>query len=161
MNTLTLKEKGFTNFFPLKEIQINNIPENTSNVIAIADTTPTNKSKSDILYIGKTKNLAKRIFGGYLAGYGGKTTQKIHTALFNEGYIEKTAISWMLTNNHKTTQKELLENFKKEHGNYPLWNTENKMSTNPQIDIKPKKTAKKAKTTPIIKNIKKPLKQPE
>ena len=156
MNSLTLKENGFTNFLPLKELQLNNLPENTNSIIVIVDTS-IDKTKSDVLYIDKTKKLTKRIYGGYISGYGDKTTQKIHTALFNEGYIEKTAISWMLTNNHKTAHKALLENFKKEHGELPTWNTdkkitsEQKKNTTPKTKTKPKKT----KTVAITKTIKK------
>ncbi|MDR0470828.1 MAG: hypothetical protein LBH79_03735 [Nitrososphaerota archaeon] len=147
MNSLTLKENGFTDFRPLKGLQLTNLPENTNSIIIIADTT-TDKTKTDILYIDKTKKLTKRIFGGYIAGYGDKTTQKIHITLFNEGYIEKVAISWMLTDNHKTTQKTLLENFKKEHGDFPAWNTDKKITTEhkkdkqPKIEIKTKKIQK-------------------
>ncbi|MCL2685753.1 MAG: hypothetical protein FWE73_05095 [Candidatus Bathyarchaeota archaeon] len=166
MNSLTLKENGFSGFLPLKELQLSNLPKNTNSIIAIADTaTTTDKTKPDILYIDKTKKLTKRIFGGYLAGYGDKTTRKIHTTLFNEGYIEKTAISWMLTDNHKTAQKALLENFKKEHGTLPPWNTdkkttnEHKKNTNPQIKTKTQKTkpnkTKIKKTPHTLKSIKK------
>ncbi|MCL2358979.1 MAG: hypothetical protein LBH74_01080 [Nitrososphaerota archaeon] len=169
MNSLTLKENGFTDFLPLKGLQLSSLPENTNSIIIIADTSSMDKTSSDVLYIDKAKKLTKRIFGGYLAGYGDKTTRKIHTALFNEGYIEKTAISWMLTDNHKTAQKALLENFKKEHGDFPSWNTDRKIiaepkkevkskkDTEPQIEsqnkknIKNKKSPKKVKPTAIVK----------
>jgi hypothetical protein len=146
MNSLTLKEKGFAEFLPLKGLQFSSLPQNKNSIIVIADATVTGKPASDILYIGKTKKPAKRIFGGYLAGYGGKTTRKIHSTLFDEGYIEKASVSWMLTDNPKTAQKELLENFKKEHGDYPAWNT-------PKKPAKPQKAAKKA--SPASKVIKK------
>ena len=146
MNSLTLKEKGFAEFLPLKGLQFSSLPQNKNSVIVITDSTVTSKPTSDILYIGRTKKPIKRIFGGYLAGYGGKTTQKIHSTLFDEGYIEKTAVSWLLTDNPKTAQKELLENFKKEHGDYPAWNAKKSAA-------KPHKTAKKA--SPARKAIKK------
>lgn len=72
------------------------------------------------------RNRLKRIFGGYLAGYGGKTTRKINSKLFDEGYIERVAVSWMLSDNPKAAQQELLESFKKEHGEYPAWNASKK-----------------------------------
>ncbi|MDR0372610.1 MAG: hypothetical protein LBI79_03485 [Nitrososphaerota archaeon] len=163
MNSLTLKENGFVDFRPLKGLQLSNIPENTNSVIIIADTTLIDKSKSDILYIGKTKKLAKRIFGGYLAGYGSKTTQKIHATLFNEGYIEKAAISWILTDDPKATQQELLEKYKNEHDNYPAWNVVKKIDTKPQKNTKkaakPQKNTKKTKTPVIAKTVKKVIKK--
>ena len=36
--------------------------------------------------------------------------------LLDEGYIEKVVVSWMLTDDPKAAQQELLESFKKEHG---------------------------------------------
>jgi len=54
----------------------------------------------------------------------------------NYGYIEKVAVSWMLSDNPKATQEELLENFKKEHGEYPAWNFSKKTSVNSQSTSK-------------------------
>jgi hypothetical protein len=39
--------------------------------------------------------------------------------LLEDGYIEKVAVSWILSDNPKAAQQELLENFKKERGDYP------------------------------------------
>jgi len=104
----------------------------------------------DILYIGKSKKLTKKVFGGYLAGYGGKTTRKINSILLNDGYIEKVAIGWMLSENPKLAQKELLEGFKKEHGEYPAWNVSKKAPAIPQTP-KPKAAPKVAKPRSIHK----------
>lgn len=136
MNSLFLKENGFSEASPLKGISLANFPQDKSSVFAIIDTTLTGKPTSDILYIGKSKKLTKRIFGGYLAGFGGKTTKRINSKLFADGYIEKAAISWLSSDKPKTTQQELLEKFKKENGNYPVWNT-------PAKKMPPKKASKK------------------
>ena len=48
-----------------------------------------------------------------------KQPGKINSMLLNDGYIEKVTISWMFDENPKATQQELLENFKKEHGECP------------------------------------------
>jgi len=132
MNSLTLKEKGFAEFVPLKELPFSSLPVNKGSVLILADSTLTGKPASDILYIGKSKKPAKRILGGYLAGYGGKTTRKINSKLLDDGYIEKVTVSWMLTDNPKAAQQELLDSFKKEHGQYPAWNASKKTSVNPQ-----------------------------
>ncbi|MCW3983819.1 MAG: GIY-YIG nuclease family protein [Candidatus Bathyarchaeota archaeon] len=150
MNSLTLKEQGFIDPLPLKGLEFNSLPSNQNCVIILTDTTLTGKPTSDILYIGKTKKLAKRIFGGYIAGYGGKTTRKIHSTLFKDGFIDKVAISWMTNDDPKAGQKDLLENFKKEHDEYPAWN--NTKKTQP----KPQPTAKAAKAKPSRKQSKKP-----
>jgi hypothetical protein len=157
MNSLTLKEKGFAEFVSLKELPFSSLPFNKGSVLVLADSTLTGKPASDILYIGKSKKLAKRIFGGYLAGYGGKTTRKISSKLFDDGYIEKVAVSWMLTDDPKAAQQELLDSFKKEHGEYPAWNASKKPSVNSKQSAKkvgkpkpakPAKVAKLAKPAP-------------
>ena len=133
MNSLTLKEKGFIEFVPLKGLPFSSLPFDKGSVFVLADITLTGKPTSDILYIGKSKKPTKRIFGGYLAGYGGKTTKKISSKLLDDGFIEKVSVSWMLSEDPKLAQQELLESFKKEHGEYPAWNATKK----PQQNSKP------------------------
>lgn len=149
MNSINLKEKGFADFIPLKQLTFTILPYNKGSVFVLADFTLTGKPTSDILYVGKSKKPTKRIFGGYLSGYGGKTTRKINSMLFNDGYLEKVAISWMLTDNPKLAQQELLESFKKEHGEYPAWNVSKKASVSPQPT--PKAAPKIAKARPARK----------
>jgi hypothetical protein len=150
MNSLILKENGFAEFVPLKELSFSSLPFDKSSVFVLADYTLTGKPGSDILYIGKSKKLTKRVFGGYLAGYGRKTTRKINSMLLNDGYLEKVSIGWMLSENPKLAQKELMESFKREHGEYPAWNVSKKIPVIPQSP-KPKATSKVAKPRPIHK----------
>lgn len=145
MNSLTLKENGFAEFVPLKGLPFSSLPFNKGSVLVLADITLAGKPTSDVLYIGRSKKPTKRILGGYLSGYGGKTTKKISSKLLSDGYIEKVAISWMLSDNPRAAQRKLLENFKKEHGEYPAWNTPKKISKKPQ------QTAKAAKVRPTRK----------
>jgi hypothetical protein len=149
MNSITLKEKGFTDFIPLKQLTFTSLPHNKSSVFILADCTLTGKTTSDILYIGKSKKPTKRIFGGYLSGYGGKTTRKINSMLLNDGYLEKVVISWMLSDNPKQAQQELLENFKKEENAYPVWNTSKKAPAAPKPT--PKTSPKNVKARPTRK----------
>ena len=58
MNSLTLKEKGFSGFIPLQGLTFSSLPLNKSAVIVLADTTLARKPTSDLLYIGKTKKPA-------------------------------------------------------------------------------------------------------
>jgi hypothetical protein len=141
MNSLTLKEKGFVEFHPIKELSFSLIPLDKPVVLALVDKSLSGKPSSDILFIGKTKKPAKRIFAGYFAGYGGKTTKRINAKLVKDGYMEKTMVSWMLSDDAKTAQETLLEDFKKEHGQYPQWNT---LSKKPEKDSKPKKPVQAA-----------------
>ncbi len=149
MNSLTLKESGFAEFVPLKGLSFAVLPYGKSSVLILADCTLTGKPASDILYIGKSKKPSKRVFGGYLSGYGGKTTRKINSMLFNDGYLEKVVISWRISDDPKVTQQELLKSFKKEHGEYPAWNALKKAIVNPQP--KPKAAPKVAKPRPAHK----------
>ncbi len=140
MNSLTLKENGFADFVPLKALSSSALPSDKSIILILADGTTTGKPASNILYIGKTKKPLKRVFGGYLAGYGGKTTRKINSLLLNDGYLEKVVISWMQSDNPKLSQQELLESFKKEHGDYPAWNISKKApaAAQPKPKVAPK-----------------------
>ena len=146
MNSATLTEKGFTEWFPLKALAISNMPYEKSSVFVIIDRSISGEPTSDILYIGRSKKPTKRILGGYLAGYGGKNTKRISQKLLTEGYIERTDISWILTDKPKATQKELLAKFEKEHGAYPTWNVKKEI-----LKKRKAKTAIKAKTLPKTK----------
>ena len=156
MNSLTLKESGFSQSCSLKTISFSSLPSNSGNVFAIIDTSLTGKAETDILYIGRSKRFAKRILGGYLAGYGGKNTKKISASLLGDGYIEKTAISWMSCDKPKTMQKELLDKYVKEHGKAPLWNASKKKLEN----IKKIATAKTKSSTAASSKAAKAEKKP-
>ena len=146
MNSKTLIETGFSEWFPLKTLTHSNLPSDKGSVIIIVDKELSGKPESDILYIGRTKKPVKRILGGYLAGYGGKNTKKINQMLFDEGYIEKAAIGWILTDKPRIMQEELLAKFKEDHGELPIWNTKKK------LNVKPKGTpAFKPKKAPALK----------
>ena len=147
MNSLTLKENGFTAFVPLKELPFSTLPLNKGYVLVLIDSTLADKPTSDILYIGKSKKPTVRIFGGYLAGYGGKITRKINSMLLDNGYLQKVSISWMQTDTPKAIQQDLLEKFKKEHGNYPTWNITKKNSQKPQSNLKAAKARPTRKKT--------------
>ncbi len=147
MNSLTLKEKGFEKSAPLNGIPFSSLPYNKASVYVLIDTTLKEKPVSDILYIGKSKKLTEKVFGGYLAGYGGKTTKKINAQLLKGKYIEKVAISWMQSDDPKATQQKLLDEFQKEHGEYPIWNTTKRKAVKPKSIIKNLKTRTSRKVT--------------
>jgi len=150
MNSLTLKEMGFSTPCPLKTIAFANLPLDKSVVFTMIDSTLTGKAPSDILYIGRSKKPTKRILGGYLGGYGGKNTKKINSGLFDDGYIEKTSISWILSDKPKTMQMEMLNKFGEEQGEFPVWNTSKKKLVKVQSKKAPKTKPKPTKT-PVAK----------
>jgi hypothetical protein len=158
MNSKTLMETGFSEWLPLKTLTLSNLPSDKGAVIIIVDKDLSGKQESDILYIGRTKKPSKRILGGYLGGYGGKSTKKINKLLFDQGYIEKAAIGWILTDKPRIMQEELLVKFKKDHGELPIWNTKKKLNVKPKgTSFKPKKApALKTKVAPVTKPRPKP-----
>jgi hypothetical protein len=105
--------------------------------------------------------------GGYLAGYGGKTTKKINQMFFDEGYIEKAAISWCCTDKPRLVQKELLAKFKEDHGALPSWNIKKKLSNKTKVSPapKPKKTlplkTNSAAPKVIASSVPKPVPKPK
>jgi hypothetical protein len=151
MNSSTLKEKGFVDFVLLQRLTFSSLPTEKGVVLVLADNTQAGKPNSDILYVGKSKKLAKRVFGGYLLGYGGKNTRKINSKLQNEGYMDKITISWMETENPKQAQQQILDDFKKEHGDCPPWNKSQKAA----VKVKPA-SAKKAPAHSARKKTAKP-----
>jgi hypothetical protein len=148
MNSSTLKEKGFVDFVLLQGLTFSSLPNEKGVVLVLADNTQAGKPNSDILYIGKSKKLAKRVFGGYLSGYGGKTTRKINSKLQNEGYMDKITISWMETENPKQAQQQIIDDFKKEHGDCPPWNQSKKAAVNVKLASVKKAPAHSARKKP-------------
>jgi len=146
MNSKTLIETGFSEWFPLKTLAHSNLPADKAVVVVIVDKELSGKPESDILYIGRTKKPVKRILGGYLAGYGGKNTKKINQMLLGGGYLEKASVGWILTEKPRIMQEELLAKYKKEHGQLPAWNAKKKLK------VKPKEApALSRKKTPALK----------
>ena len=137
MNSITLKEIGFSDLVPLCSLSFLNLPYDKSVVFALVDKSLSGKTSSDIMYIGRSKKPVKKIMGSYLAGFGGKSSKKIHSKLFDEGYIEKIALSWIESDNPRATQKEFLTKFVEEQSEHPSWNVVKKSPQKP-------KTIKKA-----------------
>ena len=132
MNSITLKEIGFSDLVPLCSISFLNLPYDKSVVFALIDKSLSGKTGSDIMYIGRSKKPVKKIMGSYLAGFGGKSSKKIYSKLFDEGYIEKIALSWIESDNPRATQKEFLTKFVEEQSEYPNWNAVKKLPQKPK-----------------------------
>lgn len=137
---------GFSDLLPLATLSFSNLPQNRGIVFAIIDTTLRGKPETDILYIGRAKTPTKKLLGSLIAGYGGKGGKKINAKLFNEGYMEKTAVSWILSDDPRAKQKELLAKFIEEQSGYPSWNVTKKPPKKPKAPKPKKKTAKPSPT---------------
>jgi hypothetical protein len=78
----------------------------------------------DILKFGKAQWLRQRIFGNYLGGVGGETTQRIHHALFSGNVIDGVELAWLETRDEqeaKRKEDEFRNAYKKKHGRRPAW----------------------------------------
>ena len=80
------------------------------------------KGKSDILYIGSSKDLQKRIIENYLKGVGGQTTKRIHKYLIERKYKNFIEVGLKRTKDYKNLEKKLLDKFEKDHDQLPPWN---------------------------------------
>jgi hypothetical protein len=148
MNSLTLKEIGFSDLVPLCSLSFLNLPSDKRVVFVLVDKALSGKTGSDIVYIGRSKKPVKKILGGYLAGFGGKSNKKIYSKLFDEGYIEKVALSWIASENPRVSQKEFLSKFVKEQGEFPIWNVVKKLPEKPKATRKAAKPHSVRKSTP-------------
>ena len=109
----------FKNWFPLVRLSTGDVAHHTSisgvYAIRLAAT-------GEILYIGSSNNLRRRIFGNYIGGVGGETTQRIHELLFAEGQIAKVEVAWIEVDEYTDKEAELKEEYRKKHGHLPRWN---------------------------------------
>ena len=81
-------------------------------------------STGEILKFGHTGHIRNRIIKNYIGGTGGSTTQRVHTDLFTNGWIDRVEIAWIETTNkteaeHK--EKAFRLNYQKIHGKLPPW----------------------------------------
>jgi hypothetical protein len=119
MNSTSLKELGFSDSIALAKVTAVDLPYQAG-LFAFIDKSM--EGQTDLIYIGRAKNLEKRVFGDIFGGQGKKSMQKIHAKLFDEGYLGKLEISWMPADKLKARKADLLQKFKQEHGAYPSWN---------------------------------------
>lgn len=80
-------------------------------------------STKEILYIGATGKLLRRLFGNYVGGVGGDTTQRLHKELITKRYIGRVEIGWWPVPDPKAKEEALLAEYKAAHsGKRPPWN---------------------------------------
>jgi predicted GIY-YIG superfamily endonuclease len=110
---------GFDNWISLANLCVGGLPQygTIHGVYAMRS-----RSTGEILYIGSTDNLRRRIFGNYLGGVGGETTQRLHKLLFYEGKIAEVELAWEETDKYRQKESELKDEYRKEHGRLPKWN---------------------------------------
>ena len=118
MDSKGLEIYGFTSWVKLSELEKNNgedIPEEPGVYVFILDEKFGRlKDESDILYIGSTDKLYRRLYTMYIKGGSDGTTERIHKCLYlkipgDMRYLDKIKVNWVE-----------LENLKKLKGLYIL-----------------------------------------
>ena len=122
MDSKSLGREGFEEWHPLDELTISDVPYKQKGVYVFRLRSPLKAGVSDILYIGSSDHLVRRVFGNYFGGVGGKTTKRIHNLLFEEKYLEKGEVGWTIVEDSKVLEKELKVKFRREHRQLPSWN---------------------------------------
>jgi len=109
----------FENWFPLFRLSVGDLAHNRdiSGVYAMRSA-----ATGEVLYIGSSNSLRRRIFGNYIGGVGGETTQRIHEMLFSEGQVAKVEVAWIEVDVYKNKETELKEEYRRKHGRLPKWN---------------------------------------
>jgi hypothetical protein len=79
----------------------------------------------EILKFGKSYWLRRRIFGEYLGGVGGGTTQRIHNELFSNNMVGQVEVAWIETKDDDDEaclkEKEFRAAYKQANGRRPKW----------------------------------------
>jgi predicted GIY-YIG superfamily endonuclease len=110
---------SFEKWIPLLSLSVGDLPRhgNISIVYAMRSA-----ATDEIVYIGSSNNLRRRILGNYIGGVGGETTQRVHELLFWEGQIAKVEVAWIETGSYKETEEELKQEYGRKYGRLPKWN---------------------------------------
>ena len=112
---------AFSKWFPLRALTVAQMPKHGQHpaVYALRDATT-----GAILKFGCTDMLRRRIFGNYIGGVGGQTTQRIHAELFHNNMIDRVELSWIEAKDEadaKQKETEFRLTYKQANGKRPPW----------------------------------------
>ncbi len=113
--------EDFLEWIPLGSLTLLHLPSQgrCASVYALRDS-----KDGDILKYGCTGCLRTRIFGNYIGGVGGKTTQRIHSELFNNGMLTRVEIAWIETADRaeaERKEKQFRRAYTQTKGRRPIW----------------------------------------
>jgi hypothetical protein len=111
----------FQHWLPLRRLSVDDLPRfgDFPAVYALRETTT-----KGILKFGNTDRLRRRIFGNYLGGVGGDTTQRIHAQLFGNDMIDRIEFAWFETKDKaeaESKEREFRDAYKRANGKRPAW----------------------------------------
>jgi hypothetical protein len=118
----------FTKWIVLANLRLADVPEHggypgLAAVYALRD-----MRDGDILKYGCTGDLRGRIFGNYIGGVGGATTERIHNELFRNKHVSHVEIAWIVTESPAVAniqEKQFRAEYKKRVGRLPQWDLVN------------------------------------
>ncbi|WP_017980964.1 GIY-YIG nuclease family protein [Methanocaldococcus villosus] len=125
MKSDNLSNYGFNTWKKLSELREEDIPEKPGvYVLRLNKTFGRLIGKSDILYIGSTKNLRRRIWENYIEGGENQkgTAKRIHDYLTKKGYLNEVEVSWVIHENYREVERKLREDYENDHHELPPWN---------------------------------------
>ena len=110
--------RGLDNWAPFTHLCLDNLPDygGVSAVYALRS-----KTTGEILYIGSTRNLRKTVFGSYMAGVGGVTSQRLHELLFSDGKVSDVEFAWVEAFTYQQKEDRIREEYRRQHGHPPRW----------------------------------------
>jgi predicted GIY-YIG superfamily endonuclease len=65
----------------------------------------------EVIYIGSTDTLRRRLFANHLGGVGGSTTQRIHAELFAPEVLAGIEVAWVVSKDWKGLEIEMKRQF--------------------------------------------------
>jgi hypothetical protein len=150
MKTEKLTDLGFTKWHPLAEISASDFGGAGEVVFVLRYKGTGKRALPEVRYVGRSKRPMRKILGGLVGGYGGKTTTGLNKKLMTRNTISRINISWKASKDSKVEQKKILEEFRALNGDVPLWNRgkvkpKAAPKTKDPKQVKPAKPAKKVK----------------
>jgi hypothetical protein len=111
----------FAQWLPLRSLSVGDLPKHGEipAVYALRDS-----ATGEILKYGKSYWLRRRVFGEYLGGIGGETTQRIHNELFRNNMVGRVEVAWIETKDDAEAclkEKAFRAAYKQANGRRPKW----------------------------------------
>jgi len=104
---------------PILELRLLDLPlhGNAAGAYILRDATT-----HDLLYIGSTDRLRRRLFGNHIGGVGGSTTQRVHGLLFTDGHASNIEVAWLTAMDYRGLEQDLKDEYRALGGSYlPQW----------------------------------------
>lgn len=115
-----MKLSEFVKWYTLNNLAVKDVPERGNDGFVYVFRRCSTK---EILYIGGTTDLRRRLFGNYIGGVGGGTTQRIHELLFKERAITDIEVAWKtIWGDSSGEERRLRQDYFEQAGELPPWN---------------------------------------